>query len=53
MYFEQFYLTCLAHASYMIGSEGEAAVIEPRGNEGFRVVAQIRKDEWPVLSATK
>src|ERR1700756_5653287 len=30
MYFEQFYLGCLAHASYMIGSEGEAAVIDPR-----------------------
>src|SRR5258708_9185409 len=28
MYFEQFYLTCLAHASYMIGSKGEAAVID-------------------------
>lgn len=30
MYFEQFYLTCLAHASYMIGSRGEAAVIDPQ-----------------------
>jgi hydroxyacylglutathione hydrolase len=30
MYFEQFYLTCLAHASYMIGSDGEAAVIDPQ-----------------------
>src|ERR1700686_884070 len=30
MYFEQFYLTCLAHASYIIGSEGEAAVIDPQ-----------------------
>ncbi len=30
MYFEQFYLTCLAHASYMIGSEGEAAVVDPK-----------------------
>ncbi len=30
MYFEQFYLTCLAHASYMIGSEGVAAVIDPQ-----------------------
>ena len=30
MYLEQFYLTCLAHASYMIGSEGEAAVIDPQ-----------------------
>jgi glyoxylase-like metal-dependent hydrolase (beta-lactamase superfamily II)/rhodanese-related sulfurtransferase len=30
MYFEQFYLTCLAHASYMIGSRGEAAVVDPQ-----------------------
>ncbi len=30
MYFEQFYLSCLAHASYMIGSKGEAAVIDPQ-----------------------
>jgi glyoxylase-like metal-dependent hydrolase (beta-lactamase superfamily II) len=30
MYFEQFYLTCLAHASYMIGSSGEAAIIDPQ-----------------------
>lgn len=30
MYFEQFYLACLAHASYMIGSEGIAAVVDPQ-----------------------
>src|SRR5579864_5327606 len=30
MYFNQFYLGCLAQASYMIGSAGEAAVIDPR-----------------------
>jgi len=30
MYFKQFYLGCLAHASYMIGSDGEAAVVDPR-----------------------
>ena len=30
MIFEQFYLTCLSHASYMIGSEGEAAVVDPQ-----------------------
>jgi hypothetical protein len=32
-------------------AEGEAAVIEPRGNEGFRVVARVRKDDWAALSA--
>ena len=30
MYFEQFYLACLAHASYMLGSAGEAAVVDPQ-----------------------
>src|SRR5260370_6916446 len=30
MYLEQFYLTCLSHAYYMIGSEGEAAVVDPQ-----------------------
>src|SRR3954464_6005293 len=30
MYFKQFYLECLAHASYMIGSGGEAVVVDPR-----------------------
>ena len=30
MYFEQFYLGCLAHGSYLIGSEGEAAVVDPQ-----------------------
>jgi hydroxyacylglutathione hydrolase len=30
MYFKQFYLGCLAHASYLIGSDGEAAVVDPR-----------------------
>src|SRR5690242_10824989 len=30
MYFEQFYLGCLAHASYMFGSDGHAAVVDPQ-----------------------
>src|SRR5215468_5123075 len=30
VYFRQFYLGCLAHASYLIGSEGEAAVVDPQ-----------------------
>jgi hydroxyacylglutathione hydrolase len=30
MYFEQFYLGCLAHASYMVASEGEAVVVDPQ-----------------------
>lgn len=30
MKFKQFYLGCLAHASYYIGSEDEAVVIDPQ-----------------------
>ena len=30
MYFRQFYLGCLAHASYFIGADGEAAVVDPQ-----------------------
>ncbi|HYL15625.1 MAG TPA: MBL fold metallo-hydrolase [Terriglobales bacterium] len=30
MYFEQFYLGCLAHASYMLGSAGDAVVVDPQ-----------------------
>ena len=30
MLFEQMYLGCLAQASYLIGSDGEAAVVDPR-----------------------
>jgi len=29
-FFKQFYLGCLAHASYLIGSEGEAVVVDPQ-----------------------
>ena len=28
--FHQFYLNCLAHASYLIGSRGEAAIVDPQ-----------------------
>lgn len=30
MQFRQFYLGCLSHASYYIGSDGEAAIIDPQ-----------------------
>ncbi|MCM2317398.1 MAG: MBL fold metallo-hydrolase, partial [Thermoanaerobaculia bacterium] len=30
MHFRQFYLGCLAHASYIVGSDGEAAVVDPQ-----------------------
>ncbi len=30
MYFQQFYLSCLSHASYMLGSDGVAVVVDPQ-----------------------
>jgi len=30
MYFQQFYLGCLAHASYILASDGEAVVVDPQ-----------------------
>jgi glyoxylase-like metal-dependent hydrolase (beta-lactamase superfamily II)/rhodanese-related sulfurtransferase len=30
MYFEQIYLGCLAHASYLFGSDGKAVVVDPQ-----------------------
>jgi hypothetical protein len=32
-------------------AEGEAAIVEPRGMELFRVVARVRKDEWKDLDS--
>jgi len=31
-------------------SEGEAAVIEPRGKQGFHVIARVRKEDWMDLA---
>ena len=43
MYFKQFYLGCLAHASYLIGCEGEAAVVDPqRDVEQYIVEAEAQ-----------
>jgi broad specificity phosphatase PhoE len=39
----------VAGGSYL--AEGEAAIIEPRGTQGFRVVARIRRDEWKALAS--
>jgi hydroxyacylglutathione hydrolase len=51
MYFKQFYLGCLAHASYLIGSGGEAVVVDPQrdvdqyiteaGAHGFKITHVI------------
>ena len=43
MYFEQFYLTCLSHASYMLGSDGIAAVVDPQRDVGI-YVEEARKN---------
>src|SRR5678816_1533165 len=41
MHFEQIYLTCLAHASYMLSSHGEAVVVDPqRDVDIYLTVAQ-------------
>jgi len=37
MYFQQFYLGCLSHASYLIGSEGIAAVVDPQRDAGIYI----------------
>lgn len=42
MYFKQFYLGCLAHASYLIGSKGEGAVIDPQ-RDVFQYIAEAAK----------
>jgi len=43
MHFKQFYLGCLAHASYLIGSDGEAAVVDPqRDVEQYIVEAEAQ-----------
>lgn len=42
MYFEQFYLTCLSHASYMLGSEGIAAVVDPQRDVGIYIEEAAR-----------
>lgn len=40
---EQFYLGCLAHASYFVSSEGEAAVIDPQRDVEIYVDAAVRR----------
>lgn len=44
MYFEQFYLGCLAHASYMLGSEGEAIVVDPQRDVEIYLEAAEKND---------
>src|SRR5215472_829164 len=44
---ERFYLGCLAHASYMIGSEGIAAVIDPQRDVDVYIETAARKG-WKI-----
>ena len=43
MYFEQFYLGCLAHASYMLASEGGALVVDPQRDVEMYLKAAAEK----------
>jgi glyoxylase-like metal-dependent hydrolase (beta-lactamase superfamily II) len=40
---EQFFLGCLAHASYLVGSEGVAAVIDPQRDVEIYIEAASQK----------
>ena len=42
MYFQQLYLGCLAHASYLVGDDGEAAVIDPQRDVDQYLAAAAR-----------
>ena len=42
MYFQQFYLGCLSHASYVIGSEGVAAVVDPQRDVGIYIEDAVK-----------
>jgi len=39
MQFHQFYLACLAHASYLIGDGGECAIVDPQRDVGHYIDA--------------
>jgi hydroxyacylglutathione hydrolase len=43
MHFEQFYLGCLAHASYLLASEGEAVVVDPQRDVELYLAAAARQ----------
>src|SRR5215831_431084 len=44
---ERFYLSCLAHASYLVGSEGVAAIIDPQRDVDIYVDAAAAKG-WKI-----
>jgi hydroxyacylglutathione hydrolase len=46
---ERFYLGCLAHASYMVGSDGVAAVIDPQRDVDIYLEAASKKG-WKIAN---
>lgn len=53
MYFKQYYLGCLSHASYYISSNGEAAVIDPqRDVQQYLDQAEANGDEIKFIIET-
>ena len=44
MYFEQFYLGCLAHASYLLGSNGSGVVVDPQRDVDIYLKAAAEQD---------
>ena len=44
---ERFYLGCLAHASYAVGSEGVAAIIDPQRDVDIYLDAAARNG-WKI-----
>jgi glyoxylase-like metal-dependent hydrolase (beta-lactamase superfamily II)/rhodanese-related sulfurtransferase len=44
MYFEQFYLGCLAHASYLLGSNGVGVIVDPQRDVDIYVKAAAEQN---------
>jgi hypothetical protein len=49
--FHQFYLNCLAHASYLIGSDGIAAVVDPQRDIDIYLQEASKRGPAPRLSS--
>lgn len=59
MLFEQFYLSCLSQASYVIGSGGTAAIVDPQrdvdqyidfaGQNGIRIATSSKRTFTRIL----
>jgi hydroxyacylglutathione hydrolase len=53
MHFRQFYLGCLSHASYYLGSHGEAVIIDPqRDVQQYLDEAEARGDRIKYIIET-